>query len=99
MEFSYDTEGGKLICKVSGKLDSATVGDLEKDIIPKVYVADEVVMDFADLEYISSAGARLLLLIQKKLLKRNGNLYVKNSNDFVLDVFNKTGFTNVFTII
>ena len=99
MEFEISKNAEKTTVKVSGKLDSATVYKLEEGIHEEILLAKTMAMDFSDLEYISSAGARLLLMIQKKLNKRNGNLIIMNCNRIVLDVFEKTGFTQVLTII
>lgn len=99
MEFEISKNAEKTTVKVKGKIDSATVYELEKGLMEEILLAKTMAMDFSELEYISSAGARLLLMIQKKMNKRNGNLVIMNCNKDVLDVFEKTGFTQVLTII
>ena len=99
MEFEVTKSADKTTVKVKGKIDSNTVYKLEEGIHEEMLLAKTMAMDFSELEYISSAGARLLLMIQKKMNKRQGNLVIMNCNKDVLDVFEKTGFTQVLTII
>ena len=99
MEFEITKNAEKTTVKVKGKIDSATVYKLEEGIREEMLLAKTMAVDFSELQYISSAGARLLLTIQKKMNKRHGNLVIMNCNKTVLDVFEKTGFTQVLTII
>lgn len=99
MEFELTKNAEKTTIKVKGKLDSSTVYELEDGLKEEILLAKTIAFDFNELEYISSAGARLLLMIQKKMNKRKGNLVIMNCNKIVLEVFEKTGFTQVLTII
>lgn len=91
-------ENGVLTLALEGRLDTNTAPELEKEIGAEL--TDDVktlMLDLKDLEYISSAGLRVLLAAQKKMNIR-GNMIVKNANDMIMDVFQVTGFTEILTI-
>lgn len=97
MQIEKKLEGGKLTLKVSGRLDTNTSPDLEAAI--KLDGVSEVVFDFAGLEYISSAGLRILLATQKAMMACDGKMAVANPNAMVLGVFDMTGMSGALTII
>ena len=87
----------EIIIDVAGRLDTTTAPRLEKtfnDIINDVKV---LVLDFKGLEYISSAGLRVLLSAQKKMQK-NGSMKLINVSEEIMDVFEITGFADILTI-
>ena len=87
----------EIIIDVTGRLDTTTAPRLEKtfnDIINDVKV---LVLDFKGLEYISSAGLRVLLSAQKKMQK-NGSMKLINVSEEIMDVFEITGFADILTI-
>lgn len=86
-----------LTLKVSGRLDTTTAPELEEEINASVEGIKELTLDFADLEYISSAGLRVLLSTQKKM-NENGSLKVTGVNETVMEVFEVTGFSEILTI-
>ena len=90
--------GDELKVSLSGRLDTSTSPILEKRLKEEEIVEDLVILDFKDLEYISSAGLRLLLSLKKTLDAKNKSLEIHNINDIVNEVFNVTGFSNVLTI-
>ena len=83
-------ENAKII--VVGRLDTQTAPDLEKEIDNVVSNLKELVFDMTGLEYISSAGLRVVLKL-KKIMDRVGTLEVINPNELVLEVFEITGFS------
>ena len=98
MTITKNTENGVLTLALEGRLDTNTAPELEKEIGAEL--TDDVktlILDLKDLEYISSAGLRVLLAAQKKMNIR-GNMLVKNANDMIMDVFQVTGFTEILTI-
>lgn len=98
MTITKNMENGVLTLALEGRLDTNTAPELEKEI--GADLTDDVktlVLDLKDLEYISSAGLRVLLAAQKKMNIR-GNMVVKNANDMIMDVFQVTGFTEILTI-
>ena len=97
MQIEKTTEGEKLTLRVVGRLDTTTSPDLDAAI--KLDGVKEVVFDFAGLEYISSAGLRTLLAVQKAMSATGGSMTVAKPNAMVAGVFEMTGLNNVLTII
>lgn len=91
------TENGKTVTlSVKGRLDTMTTPELEKEI-QACGNFDSLEIDFTNLEYISSAGLRVLLSAHKSFSKKNG-MIVKNINSTVMDIFEVTGFKDILTI-
>lgn len=97
MTIEKQMQDGVINIKVSGRLDTTTAPDLEKEIKDTVTGCEELVLDFSDLEYISSAGLRVLLATQKKM-NEDGSLKVTGVNETVMEVFEVTGFSDILTI-
>ena len=88
---------GKAILALAGRLDTLTSPELDaavKETAPKV---DELILDLAELEYISSAGLRVLLTAQKAMAVR-GKMTVLNPNETVAEIFEVTGFSDILTV-
>lgn len=85
------------IIEVSGRLDTVTAPELEKTIEEDIEGTKNLVLDIKGLEYISSAGLRVLLAAQKKISK-TGLMKVINACDEVMEIFDVTGFTEILTI-
>ena len=83
--------------KIVGRLDTTTAPALDKTINNDIGDTKNLVLDFKGLEYISSAGLRVLLSAQKKLQKI-GSMKVTNVCEMVMEVFDVTGFTDILTI-
>lgn len=90
--------GEEMIVALQGRLDTTTSQELEAVLEKEEVKENLVVLEFKDLEYISSAGLRLLLSLKKKLEKDNKKLEIRNINDVVKEVFNVTGFINILDI-
>ena len=90
-------ENEKLTLKISGRLDTTKAPDLEKEIGDSLEGVEELVMDMEGLEYISSAGLRVILKAQKQM-NTQGSMKLVNVNDSVLEVFDITGFIDILTI-
>ncbi len=91
-------ENGKEIkLELSGRLDTATSPQLEAEISSCISGAEALILDFAELEYISSAGLRVLLAAQKTMNKQ-GKMIIKNVNETINEVFEITGFVDILTI-
>ena len=98
MTITKNTESGVLTLALEGRLDTNTAPELEKEIGADLTAdVQTLILDLKDLEYISSAGLRVLLAAQKKMNKQ-GNMVVKNANDMIMDVFEVTGFVDILTI-
>ena len=98
MEYNIEKNDANVNVTVSGRIDTTTAPQLEEAILPEIDGAKEVVIDFKNLEYISSAGLRLLLMLQKKMNAAGGTFKILNVNDFVMEVFEMTGFKDILTI-
>ena len=97
MTIDKKREGEEFTLKVSGRMDTMTSPEVEKVLKSELADAKTLVFDFSDLEYISSAGLRVLLSAQK-VMSRQGKMVVRNVNDTVMDVFTVTGFSDILTI-
>jgi anti-sigma B factor antagonist len=97
MQIEKTIEGEKLTLKVVGRLDTVTSPDLDAAV--KLDGVKEVVFDFAGLEYISSAGLRVLMTAHKAMMACGGKMSVRNPNDIVKGVFEITGMDGVFNIV
>ncbi|MBO4716753.1 MAG: STAS domain-containing protein [Spirochaetales bacterium] len=97
MEFKKVKEGTKLTYTVSGRLDTNTSPELNDDIAASLGDVTELVMDIKDLEYISSAGVRVLLSAYK-VMKKQGTMILKNVPEIVRSVLSVTGLLDFFTI-
>ena len=93
MIINKNVNGNELVIKLEGRLDTTTVPDLEKEI-GDIDNTKNIVFDFEKLEYISSAGLRLIL----KAKKQNDTTKVINCNPEVYDIFNMTGFTEILEV-
>ncbi|MBQ9180146.1 MAG: STAS domain-containing protein [Firmicutes bacterium] len=90
-------EDKKMTLKLSGRLDTTTSPDLDATINEQIDSIDELYLDFTGLEYISSAGLRVLLSAQKKMGKKGG-MTLTGVQDTVMEVFEVTGFADILTI-
>ena len=82
---------------VVGRLDTQTAPELEKEIDDVIANLKELVFDMAGLEYVSSAGLRVILKAQK-IMNTNGSMKLTNVNDSIMEVFDITGFLDILTI-
>ena len=87
--------GKETVINLSGQLDTLTSVDLEKEIAP---ILQTVVLDGAELTYISSAGLRLLLTLQKGMKNKGGSFRLKNIQNEIMEILNITGFSHILTI-
>lgn len=97
MTIDKKLEGTKLEIILEGRLDTITAPALEKEIKQSLNGITELIFDFEKLEYISSAGLRVLLAAQK-IMNKQGSMIIKNVNDVINDVFEVTGFVDILTI-
>lgn len=97
MVITKTKEGTSLTLMIAGRLDTTTAPQLESELRSSIDGIDELLLDFASLEYISSAGLRVLLSAQK-VMNRQGSMVIRNVSEDVMDVFNVTGFVDILTI-
>lgn len=97
MTINKTQNGEELILSVEGRLDTTTAPQLDSEIKNNIEGKKTLILDFEKLEYISSAGLRVLLSAQKTMNKQ-GKMILKNINDTVREVFDITGFLDILTI-
>jgi len=90
--------GTELTVTLSGRLDTTTAPQLEAELKSSLEGVTALTLDFKELEYISSAGLRVLLSAQKVMM-RQGKMVVCNVNETILEVFEVTGFSDVLTLV
>lgn len=97
MTITKTENGTSLTLNVEGRLDTMTAPELEKEISASTANVNELVIDFTKLEYISSAGLRVLLAAHKNFAKKGG-MSITNVNETVMDIFDVTGFKDILVI-
>lgn len=97
MTIETKTEGGKVTISLAGRLDTTTASELEKAVDGVLDHATDLVFDMTGLEYISSAGLRVILKAQKAM-NTKGSMKLTGVNDSVMEVFDITGFLDILTI-
>lgn len=97
LNIKKEQDNNKLTFALEGRLDTVTSPELESAIKDSLDGVKELVMDFENLEYISSAGLRVLLSAQKTMMQQ-GSMKVINVNDIVMEIFDVTGFGDILTI-
>lgn len=97
MEITLDRKSNSIEVFVKGRLDTTMAPELEKALVSEMEGLESLVLDFANLEYISSAGLRVLLGAQKRM-NRQGEMKVRNANEDILEIFEVTGFADILNI-
>lgn len=88
----------ELTLYIEGRIDTLTSQDLEKEINDEMGNFESLILDFTDVEYISSAGLRVLIATQKKLKEDDIPFVIKNVNDTVNEIFKMSGFDKILKI-
>lgn len=94
MNLKKNSTGSKLMIMVSGRIDTSTAPELQEYANSSLDGVTELVFDFKEVNYVSSAGLRVLLSLQKKMMKV-GSMKLINVNEAVNDVFEVTGFDEI----
>ena len=97
MNITKTNEGAKLTLALEGRLDTTTAPHLEAEVKSALGGVTELVLDFSQLEYLSSAGLRVLLAAQK-VMNKQGKMVIHHVNETILEVFEVTGFIDILTI-
>ncbi len=97
MTIKQTNENGKVTLALSGRLDTVTAPELEAALDAALDGANELCFDFNELEYISSAGLRVLLKAQK-IMNSKGKMKITGVNETIMEVFDITGFVDILTI-
>lgn len=97
MTINKTQEQSTLKIALEGRLDTTTAPQLEAELKQSVKDNAELIFDFAKLEYISSAGLRVLLSAQK-VMNKQGKMVIRNVNETIMEVFEVTGFMDILTV-
>lgn len=97
MTIEKNLNGAEVNVKVTGRLDTTTAPELEAELKQSFGGITKLVLDFMELEYLSSAGLRVLLSAQKTMDKQ-GEMIIKNVNETINEIFEVTGFIDILTI-
>ena len=98
MEVSKNKNKDSLVVAVKGRLDTNTAPELEQSIMSDLEDVKLLKLDLAELDYISSAGLRVVLTLHKTMAARSGSFKVSNPKEEVLEVFDMTGFSSFLNI-
>ena len=96
MTIQKTANGSALTLALEGRLDTTTAPQLEAEINSSIEGVTDLVLDFEKLEYISSAGLRVILAAQKTM-KGQGTLVIRHANETLMEVFDITGFSDILT--
>ena len=97
MTIDKTLKGDELTVSLAGRLDTVTSPELEEALSGATDDIKTLIFDMKQLEYISSAGLRVLLAAQKSM-NRHGNMIVRNTCDAILEIFDITGFSDILTL-
>lgn len=97
MTINKKYNGTELTLALSGRLDTSTAPQLEAELKSTLDGVTSLVLNFSELEYISSAGLRVLLSTQK-VMNKQGKMVIQQANETILEVFEVTGFTDILMI-
>ncbi len=97
MTIEKTVNGAELLIAPAGRLDTTTAPQLEAEIKRSITGVKSLVFDFVALDYLSSAGLRVLLSTQK-IMNKQGKMVIRNVNETISEVFEITGFADILTI-
>lgn len=99
MTIEKQQNGNEVTLTLIGRLDTTTVPQLEEQVNASLEGTEKLILDFQDLEYLSSAGLRILLAAHKAFMKRSsGIMVVRHVNETIHEVFEVTGFLDILNI-
>ena len=97
LNISKEIENTRAVLTLEGRLDTVTAPEMESVVVEILPGLTELILDFEKLEYISSAGLRVLLSAQKAM-NRQGKMKLCHVNETIMEIFEVTGFSDILTI-
>ena len=97
LNITKNVNGTELLVGLEGRLDTVTAPSLENELKNSLDGVESLILDMAELQYISSAGLRVLLSAQK-VMNRQGSMVVRNASEDVKEIFDVTGFSDILKI-
>ena len=98
LNIKKEIEEGKAVFALEGRLDTVTTPELESELKESLPGITDLTLDFEKLEYISSAGLRVLLSAQK-IMNTQGEMKVANVNEVIMEILEVTGFIDILTVV
>lgn len=99
MKIEREKKDAELTLRLSGRLETATAPELQKVVDEELENVGQLRIDMKELEYVSSAGLRVLLSATKRMRAKGGEMIVSNANENIRDVFKITGFDSFLTVV
>ena len=97
MEVKKELQGTTLTVQISGRLDASNAAELTNELNASLGGVKDLILDFKGLDYVASAGLRVLLTAQKRMNKQ-GSMKIRNVSDTVMEVLEMTGFADLMNI-
>lgn len=97
LNIDVEKKGNELIVKLEGRLDTLTSHQLENELRTHINGISKLVLDMNKVEYVSSAGLRVILSAQK-VMNKQGKMVVVGVSDLIMEIFEVTGFVDILTI-
>lgn len=98
MELNKTVTGNKAIVMLDGRIDAKISPELEAEMLALTKEIKALDLDFSQVDYISSAGLRTLMVVQNELEDKGGSMKILNPGDEIMEIFEVTGFTDFLTI-
>lgn len=98
MNIDFKKDGTTLTVTPEGRLDTATSPELEKRMTPEMEGMTEIIIDLANVEYVSSGGLRVLLSVEQEMEERGGKLTVIHVNSHIMEILDITGFLDIINV-
>lgn len=98
LTIEFERDGTVLTVRPKGSIDSVTAPEAEKQIFPQIEGTNKFIFDLKTVDYISSAGLRILVAVELALEKRAGSMKIIHPSPYVLEILEMTGFSYLVTM-
>lgn len=98
MDINTTKDGTSVRIALVGRLDTNTAPELEHAVKENMEGISDLTIDLTDVQYVSSAGLRVFLFAHKEITRAGGSFTICHANEYIMDVFEATGFTDVLNI-
>lgn len=98
MQVLKEKNGSTLNVRLIGKLDTTTSPLVEAEIAVELEDINELIIDLKEVDYVSSSGLRLFLILQKSMVRQNGTMKLINVTDFIAEILDITGFMEILDV-
>ncbi len=98
MGIAFETAGKALIARIDGRLDSSSAPGIEAELVKQAATGTDLLLDLGELDYISSAGLRVVLIVAKQLKQAGKSFVLVGLKPHIRDVFEISGFLGILTV-